>query len=80
MTGHEILALLAPPSGLIDWLDRSFASKVAAGQRVPVEYTDWLTLWQNIRSIEASPIDGATQVTWAEVGDVITHTKIELAF
>ncbi len=80
MNGHELLAFLAPPIGLVDWLERSFAAKAASGQHVPADYVEWLQRWQDIRSIEPSPIDGATPAAWSEVGDVVTQATRELAY
>ena len=76
MSGYEILAHLAPPIGLVDWLERIFTAKAEAGQRVPAEYVEWLQSWQAIRSDGLTPIDGTAPAQWAEVAAVIQREKV----
>lgn len=70
MTGHDILAHLAPPIELIEHLERYEAK----GQ-LPACIVDWLHRWQGIRGNGVTPIDGATQAQWAEVA-VLTKQRI----
>lgn len=62
MTGHEILALIAPPIELIEHLER-----YQAKAQLPASIATWLELWQAIRSDGKTPIDGVTAVQWATV-------------
>ena len=80
MSAQALLAQLAPPLKLVEWMETVFAAKRAKGETVPAEYVRWIELWQDIRSAEPSIVDGATPATWAQVGDMVTKTNRELAF
>lgn len=73
MTGHEIIALLAPPIEVIRHLEAVYEINRKNGKPVPESCVDWLTLWQQIRSADKTPIDGAS---WNEVEQVIRERQI----
>ena len=58
MTAHELLAILAPPTSLIESLEQLFATREAQGKPVSPATLTWLKLWQDIRSAEPTAIDG----------------------
>lgn len=80
MNGHELLALLAPPLDLVDWLERIFAAKQAKGEAIPAAYVQWLQTWQDIRSAGECAVDGTKQETWAQVFEILMQSRKELAF
>lgn len=68
---HDLLLHLAPPTRLIDWLERVFEDKRKQGQEVPAEYVEWLKTWADIRGDGQSAIDAATPAQWAAVGEKV---------
>lgn len=80
MNGHEILALLAPPLDLVDWLERIFEAKNERGEAIPEAYIRWLQTWADIRRAGESVVDGAKPETWAQVFEVLKQARKELAF
>ena len=80
MNGHELLALLAPPIDLVDWLERIFEAKQAKGEVIPESYARYLQVWQDIRSAGECAVDGTKQETWAQVFEILMQSRKELAF
>ncbi len=78
--GHELLALLAPPLDLVDWLERIFAAKQAKGEAIPAAYAQWLQTWQDIRGDGECAVDGTKPETWAQVFEILMQSRKELAF
>ena len=66
---HALLLHLAPPTRLIDWLEKVFSEKQAKGEIVPAEFTARLTTWQDIRTDAPCPSDAAPPTQWAAVGE-----------
>lgn len=80
MNGYELLATLAPPLDLVDWLERIFEAKSERGEAIPEAYARWLQTWADIRSAGESVVDGTKQETWAQVLEVLMTARKELAF
>ncbi len=60
MSGHEIIALLAPPTQIIEHLTAVFEIHRQKGAPTPQACLDWLALWGDIRGDGKTAIDGTT--------------------
>lgn len=73
LAAHDILLILAPPTSLVDYLDRLWAAKTAKGETVPEQWCRWLGRWKRIRSSEPSQIDYVSAEEWQQVGERICN-------
>lgn len=69
LAAHDILLILAPPTRLVDYLDRLWAAKQAKGEQTPEQWRRWLDRWKRIRSELGSDVDYVSDAEWAGVGE-----------
>lgn len=69
LTGHEILAYLAPPLELMDCLEDRQA-------QLPKSVVGWMKRWQTIRGDGTSQIDRVKPEAWASINQIIKGEKV----
>ena len=69
LTGHEILAYLAPPLELMDYLEDRQA-------QLPKSIIGWMNRWQTIRGEGTSQIDRVKPEIWSSVSQIIKGEKV----
>lgn len=68
-TPAEIMADLAPPIRLMNWLDKVFAAKRSKGEDIPPEFVRYMATWRAIRGDGPAITDSLSDAEWGEIDE-----------